>query len=99
MSKRPSLSLASLSVNAPAAANQSAPPATTMGNTTEKDIKASSDKDNKTSNRLQVAFRMNKDAYKELRRMALDEDTTVNALLLKAVNVLRVQKGLAVLKD
>jgi len=31
--------------------------------------------------------------------MALDEDTTVNALLLKAVNVLRVQKGLAVLKD
>ena len=96
MSKRPSLSLASLSVNAPAPANHAA---ATLGGVANKDIKISSDKDNKISNRLQVAFRMNKDAYKELRRMALDEDTTVNALLLKAVNTLRAQKGLAALKD
>ena len=59
----------------------------------------SSDKDSKISNRLQVAFRMDKDAYKELRRMAIDEDTSVNELLLRGVNMLRAKKGLQALKD
>ncbi|MGO9800792.1 MAG: hypothetical protein ACLPQ0_15120 [Candidatus Binatus sp.] len=43
-------------------------------------------------------FRMDKDGYKELRRMALDEDTTVNDLILQALNNLRQQKGLKTLR-
>ena len=39
--------------------------------------------------RVQVAFRMEKDAYKDLKRMALDEDTTVNELMVRAINELR----------
>ena len=64
--------------------------------------KISSDNDNKLSdggaadggNRVQVAFRMEKDAYKDLKRMALDEDTTVNELMVRAINELRERKGL-----
>jgi hypothetical protein len=92
MNKRPSLSLASLSVNAPTTAPANRKPS-------KQDIKISSDIDIKSPNRLQVAFRMDKDAYKELRRMALDEDTTVNALLLSGINLLRARKGLPELKD
>lgn len=43
---------------------------------------------------MQVAFRMDRDAYKELRRQALDEDVTVNDLILTALNQYRAQKGL-----
>jgi hypothetical protein len=50
--------------------------------------------DNETANRVQVAFRMNKDSYRDLKRMALDEDTTVNELILRAINELRERKGL-----
>ena len=44
--------------------------------------------------RVQVAFRMDKDAYKELKRMALDEDATVNELMVRAINELRGRRGL-----
>ena len=56
--------------------------------------KLTSEQDSKQDPRVQVAFRMEKDAYKELRRMALDEDQTVNDLILSALNQLRSQKGL-----
>jgi NRPS condensation-like uncharacterized protein len=52
------------------------------------------DQASKVGGRIQVNFRMDKDGYKELRRMALDEDTTVNDLILQALNSLRSQKGL-----
>ena len=93
MSKRPAISLASLSVNASSTA------AETPTRPPKQVSKISSDIDNKISTRLQVAFRMNKDDYKELRRMALDEDLTVNALLINGINLLRTQKGLPPLKD
>jgi hypothetical protein len=99
MSKRPSLSLASLSINAPTAANTAPAAPTVVETALDEDIKISRDNDNNVSGRLQVAFRMNRDAYKELRRMALDEDTTVNALLLQGINLLRKQKGLRPLDD
>jgi len=75
------VSLANLAVNAPAPA--AAPPS-----------EVSSDQASKVYGRIQVNFRMDKDGYKELRRMALDEDTTVNDLILQALNNLRSQKGL-----
>ena len=56
--------------------------------------KLTSEQEIKQDPRVQVAFRMEKDAYKELRRMALDEDQTVNDLILSALNQLRSQKGL-----
>jgi hypothetical protein len=96
MKKRPSLSLASLSVNPSSATSGPSESAKASNGEPQKDIKISSDK---AINRLQVAFRMDKDAYKELRRMALDEDKTVNALLLEGVNLLRAEKGLPALKD
>jgi NRPS condensation-like uncharacterized protein len=37
---------------------------------------------------------MDRHAYKELRRQALDEDVTVNDLILAALNQYRSQKGL-----
>ena len=58
------------------------------------DTKVTSHQANKLDPRVQVAFRMDKDAYKELRRMALDEDQTINDLIISALNGLRVQKGL-----
>lgn len=57
-------------------------------------IKTTSDKDNELVRRVQVAFRMDKDAYRDLKRMAIDEDTTVNELMVRAINELRERKGL-----
>ncbi|MGH8169244.1 MAG: ribbon-helix-helix domain-containing protein [Steroidobacteraceae bacterium] len=37
---------------------------------------------------------MDKDAYRDLKRMAIDEDTTVNELMVRAINELRERKGL-----
>jgi hypothetical protein len=37
--------------------------------------KSPSDDDGESVNRIQVAFRMNRDAYRDLKRMAIDEDT------------------------
>jgi hypothetical protein len=39
--------------------------------------------------RVQVAFRMDKSDYINLKRMALDEDTTVNELLIQAIQLRR----------
>jgi NRPS condensation-like uncharacterized protein len=93
------VSLANLAVNAPAPAAapsdahdrvrpsvKSAP--------RQRASEVSSDQASKVDGRIQVNFRMDKDSYKELRRMALDEDTTVNDLILQALNNLRSQKGL-----
>jgi uncharacterized protein YkwD len=60
----------------------------------EKGNKITSDEDKTGEQRVQVAFRMDKDAYKELKRQALDEDTTINELIVEAINQLRAQKGL-----
>jgi hypothetical protein len=84
-------SLADLAVNA------GAPPAAPAPKKTERKRKASklsSEEDNESASRIQVAFRMNKDAYRDLKRMALDEDTTVNELMVRAINELRERKGL-----
>lgn len=94
------VSLATLSVNAPATA-----PAERQarGRPARRAVRSvSSDKDNKLSrdvvnepgSRVQVAFRMDKDAYKDLKRMALDDDTTVNELMVRAIDELRERKGL-----
>jgi hypothetical protein len=92
---KPKLSLASLSVNAQ-------PPADHMDKEpiqSNKDIKISRRQDAKIANKVQVAFRMSPDAHKDLRRMAIDDGTTVNALLLQGINLLRKQKGLRPLDD
>lgn len=92
---KPKLSLASLSVNAPPpAANAEQGPAHP-----KKDIKISKHQDTKLSEKVQVAFRMSPDAHKELRRMAIDEGTTVNELLLQGINSLRTKKGLRPFED
>ncbi len=86
------VSLADMAVNA------STPPAAAPKKAAEgkrdRVSKLSSNKDNESANRVQVAFRMDKDAYRELKRMALDEDTTVNELMVRAINELRERKGL-----
>jgi hypothetical protein len=83
------VSLADMAVNAPAMQKlprqRRAVPDRTVSKITR-------DKDNAT--RVQVAFRMDKDAYRELKRMALDEDTTVNELMVRAIDELRARKGL-----
>jgi hypothetical protein len=85
------VSLADMAVNAPTAPKK----AETRGaRSSDKANKLSSDDDNGSSDRVQVAFRMDKDAYRELKRMALDEDTTVNELMVRAINELRERKGL-----
>ena len=90
-------SLSSLSVNAPpepkASESAKAPQASRSRSerTSNTVSKVTSDQDNW---RVQVAFRMDKDAYKDLKRMALDEDTTVNELMVRAINQLRKRKGL-----
>jgi hypothetical protein len=92
---KPKLSLASLSVNAQ-------PPADHMDKEptqSNKDIKISRRQDTKIADKVQVAFRMSPDAHKDLRRMAIDDGTTVNALLLQGINLLRKQKGLRPLDD
>ncbi len=89
---KPKLSLASLSVNAPSPTT--APDPAQASAHTKKDIKTSKHQDIKMPEKVQVAFRMSPDAHKELRRMAIDEGTTVNDLLLQGINVLRANKGL-----
>jgi hypothetical protein len=86
------VSLADMAVNAPTPAPAAAPKKAESRRT--RDNKLSSDDDNGSSDRVQVAFRMDKDAYRELKRMALDEDTTVNELMVRAINELRERKGL-----
>jgi hypothetical protein len=96
------VSLAALSVNAPAAAQPTAA-RQARGRTARRPTRpVTSDNDNKITtepatdggSRVQVAFRMERDAYKDLKRMALDEDTTVNELMVRAINELRERKGL-----
>jgi NRPS condensation-like uncharacterized protein len=83
------VSLADMAVNAPTAQK----PSRQRRAVPEKGVsKVPRDKDN--TNRVQVAFRMDKDAYRELKRMALDEDTTVNELMVRAIDELRARKGL-----
>lgn len=94
------VSLANLAVNAPPLPQ--APPARAerkarraAGESASKQVsKVTSKEDNEAGTRVQVAFRMDKDAYKDLKRMALDEDTTVNELMVRAINELRERKGL-----
>jgi hypothetical protein len=89
------VSLASLAVDAPVTAGS--PRAQPKGRI----IKLTRLTDNKLTRKLdrseprvQVAFRMGKAAYRDLKRMALDEDTTVNELLLRAIDELRERRGL-----
>ena len=101
------VSLASLAVNAPVAS--AAPTAQTerragakragRGSSSGQVSKITRDEDTEFANRVQVAFRMDKDAYKDLKRMALDEDTTVNELMIRSINELRERKGLKKLSD
>ncbi len=42
----------------------------------------------------QISFRVNRDAYRELKRMAVDEDLTIKELVIQAINALRGRKGL-----
>jgi hypothetical protein len=87
---RKRISLADMAVNA------GTPPAAAPKTDSKRSAvsKLSSDEDNESASRVQVAFRMDKDAYRELKRMALDEDTTVNELMVRAINDLRERKGL-----
>lgn len=93
------VSLSSLAVNAPPVAKVEARRPVRSGragygSASEKVTKITSDEANEFSDRVQVAFRMDKDAYKDLKRMALDEDTTVNELVVRSINALREAKGL-----
>jgi hypothetical protein len=88
------VSLADMAVNAPAPAAEPKKTESRRARSSDKANKLSSDDDNGSSDRVQVAFRMDKDAYRELKRMALDEDTTVNELMVRAINELRERKGL-----
>jgi hypothetical protein len=90
------VSLSNLAVNAPPTAPEPAPRlARKAGSAASKRVsKISSDDANELEQRVQVAFRMDKDAYKDLKRMALDEDTTVNELMVRAINELRERQGL-----
>lgn len=90
------VSLSDLAVNAPpqtaeAEARAAKPRRAAKG---KRVIKITRDKDNEIGPRVQVAFRMDKDAYRDLKRMAIDEDTTVNELMVRAINELRERKGL-----
>jgi len=101
------VSLANLAVNAPplpqappARPARGSPPRRAVKESVSEHVrKVTSEKDNDTGTRVQVAFRMDKDAYKDLKRMALDEDTTVNELMVRAINELRERKGLKKLSD
>ena len=89
------VSLSQLAVNAPPQPAELATPAKAAKASTSKRVnKITSDEDNDQAQRVQVAFRMDKDAYKDLKRMALDEDTTVNELMVRAINELRERRGL-----
>ena len=46
----------------------------------------------KGEHRVQVAFRMEKSDYVNLKRLALDEDTTINELLIRAIKHFRKRK-------
>lgn len=105
MSTTRRVSLSSLAVNPPPGAPASTTAAPTRkavrqragqggGASSEQVSKLTSDAEVKMDERVQVAFRMDRDAYKELRRQALDEDVTVNDLILAALNQYRAQKGL-----
>jgi hypothetical protein len=43
---------------------------------------------------VQISFRANRDAYRDLKRMALDEDLTIKELIIRAINDRRERMGL-----
>ena len=98
------VSLSSLAVNAPPAPKTIPARAVRSvkageGKASDKVNKVTSEEDTDLTSRVQVAFRMDKDAYKDLKRMALDEDTTVNELVVRSINQLRERKGLKKLAE
>lgn len=90
------VSLSQLAVNGSSQVSGTSSPATRKGGaaTNKRVGKITSDEANENARRVQVAFRMDKDGYKDLKRMALDEDTTVNELMVRAINELRERRGL-----
>lgn len=90
------VSLSELAVNAPATPAAKKPERQRAAkNTAKRATKVTSEQANENAaNRVQVAFRMDKDAYRDLKRMAIDEDTTVNELMIRAINELRGRKGM-----
>lgn len=92
------VSLAQLAVNAPEQAAEAEPRTRKLRRAAQSKSKRvrniTREQDNELSQRVQVAFRMDKDAYRDLKRMAIDEDTTVNELMVRAINELRERKGL-----
>jgi hypothetical protein len=90
------VSLSQLAANAPPQALEAEPRAAKprRAGSSKHVRKITSDEDNDHGQRVQVAFRMDKDAYRDLKRMAIDEDTTVNELMVRAINELRARKGL-----
>ena len=89
------VSLANLAVNVPATAPEARPRrGGGVVKLTREQVSESTSEQDRGDARVQVAFRMDKDAYKDLKRMALDEDTTVNELMLRAIDELRERRGL-----
>ena len=88
-----------MAIKRPSAADSTAGTTSAVGapkktETARKAGKSSSKEDGEAADRVQVAFRMSKDAYRDLKRMALDDDTTVNELIVRAINELRERRGL-----
>lgn len=88
------VSLSDMAVNAPASASIEPKKAERPKHANKGESKQVNKQASDQGGRVQVAFRMDKDAYRDLKRMALDEDTSVNELILRALNELRERKGL-----
>lgn len=92
---RKQVSLAHLAVNAPQARkSEKAEQEETSKQAHTRAGEQASEQDSEDESPVQISFRVNRDAYRDLKRMAIDEDLTIKELVIRAINERRERLGL-----
>lgn len=92
---RKQVSLAHLAVNAPQARkSEKAEQGDTSKQAHTRTGEQAREQDGEEESPVQISFRVNRDAYRDLKRMAVDEDLTIKELVIRAINDYRERMGL-----
>ncbi|MGH8227259.1 MAG: hypothetical protein ACREU3_05025 [Steroidobacteraceae bacterium] len=92
---RKQVSLANLAVNAPQSKrSEKAEQGDTSKQAHTRTGESVREQDSEDESPVQISFRVNRDAYRDLKRMAIDEDLTIKELVIRAINERRERMGL-----
>jgi hypothetical protein len=94
MARKHVSSLAHLAVNAPLARTSEKAESDASKQAHTRAGEQSREQAGEDKSPVQISFRVNRDAYRDLKRMAVDEDLTIKELVILAINERRERMGL-----